>query len=112
MEKEPELQEVKVAREVVGRAIRRLNALEYLILFLAVGLALAAGAVVGWLLSYSFGLSFRWGWAGSSMLLFLIPAGVAYLREARPPEGAGRRTEPPHSEGGREVTSKPKGFHG
>ena len=86
--------QAEVAREVMDRAIRRLNVLEYLILLLALALALLGGALVGWILQTAFGLPFRWGWAGASLFLFLIPEIMVYLREFRrsgsgPPRGPG-----------------------
>jgi hypothetical protein len=80
---EAEDQDVEVAREVMSRAIRRLNVLEYLILLLALGLALLGGALVAWIVSTAAGLSFRWIWAGASLLLFIVPGGIVYLRELR-----------------------------
>jgi uncharacterized membrane protein len=78
-----EEREVAAAREVMSRAIWRLNILEYLILLVALGLALLGGALVAWILSTSTGFSFRWGWAGASLLLFIVPGGIVYLRELR-----------------------------
>jgi uncharacterized membrane protein len=80
---EPEQKELKAARVVTSRAIWRLNVLEYFILLAAVGLALLGGALVAWTLSTLAGLSFRWCWAGSSLLLFIVPGGIVYLREFR-----------------------------
>ena len=112
MRETPEEKETKIAREVMGRAIRRLNALEYMILVLAVVLALVGGAVVGWLLSFSFAVPFRWGWAGASLLLFLIPGGVVYVRDLRRPGGEGRKREGRDPDDGGDVTTKPKDVHG
>ena len=80
---EPEQKEMEAAREVMSRAIWRLNILEYFILLAAVCLALLGGALVAWILSTLAGLSFRWCWAGSSLLLFIVPGGIVYLREFR-----------------------------
>ena len=70
-------------REALSWVLRRLNVLEFLILFLAVGLALLGGALVGWVLSSSLGLSFRWSWVVGSLFLFILPGGFVYLREFR-----------------------------
>lgn len=75
--------EVDAAREVTARAIRRLNILEYVILFFALVLALLGGALVAWVVSSSTELSFRWVWAGASLLLFVLPGALVYLRERR-----------------------------
>ena len=75
--------QAEAAREVMDRALRRLNILEYLILLLALGLALLGGAVVAWILHAAFGMPFRWGWAGASLLLFLVPGVSVYVRELR-----------------------------
>jgi hypothetical protein len=75
--------EVEAAREVAARAIRRLNILEYVILFFALALALLGGALVAWVVSSATDLSFRWTWAAASLLLFVLPGALVYLRERR-----------------------------
>jgi hypothetical protein len=75
--------EARVTREVASRALWRLNLLEYLILFAALVLALAGGALVAWVLNATTGVSFRLGWISASLLLFIIPGGTVYLRELR-----------------------------
>jgi hypothetical protein len=79
--------EARVTREVASRALWRLNLLEYVILFAAVVLALAGGGLVAWVLNASAGISFRLGWVGASLLLFIIPGGMVYLRELRRERG-------------------------
>jgi len=81
MELDPE--EVRAAREVMNRAIRRLDVLEYLVLVAAFLLALLGGALVAWMLNASAGFSFRWSWGLASILLFILPGGWVYLRELR-----------------------------
>jgi hypothetical protein len=76
-------QEIEAARKVTERALRRLNILEYVILLMALILALLGGAVVAWVVSSSTDLSFRWTWTGASFLLFVLPGGFVYLRERR-----------------------------
>lgn len=71
------------AREAVQWIVGRLNVLEYLILFFALVLALAGGALVAWALHSALSLSFRWIWALSSLVLFILPGGFVYLREFR-----------------------------
>jgi len=73
----------ELAREVAERAIRRLNLLEHLFLMVAAGAALLAGLLVAWLLSQSVEAPFRTTWAVSSLILFLLPAGVSWLRVRR-----------------------------
>lgn len=68
-------------REEMDRAIRRLDALEWVILFTAVGFALGGGALVAWILSSGTDLSFRALWAGLSVLLLLIPGALVFIRE-------------------------------
>jgi hypothetical protein len=77
------LDEARATREIAGRALRRLDVLEYVILLAALILALLGGALVAWLLTATAGLSFRIGWAVSSLLLFIVPGGTVYLRELR-----------------------------
>ncbi len=76
-------EEAEVARQVMGRAIKRLNILEYLILGFALILALGGGALVAWMLSGLTDLSFRWSWAGASLFLFILPGAFVYFREIR-----------------------------
>ena len=76
-------QESEAARQALGWVVGRLNVLEFLILFLALVLALLGGALVAWLLSPALSLSFRWLWAVTSLLLFILPGGFVYLREFR-----------------------------
>lgn len=76
-------------RDAMRRAIRRLNALEYLILGAAALLALAGGALVGWIGAEAAGLSFRLTWGAASLLLFVLPGVGVYLRERRKAGGAG-----------------------
>ncbi len=78
----------KETREEMERAIRRLNALEYVILVAAVLVALAGGGIVAFLLSAGTDLPLRPTWAILSLLLIIVPAAVVFGRErAR----AGRR---------------------
>lgn len=68
-------------RDVMERAIRRLNILEYVILGLAALLALLGGALVAWLLGEMVEIPFRLGWALASLFLFLVPGAIVYARE-------------------------------
>ena len=76
-------EEARAAREAVDWVMGRLSVLEYLILFLAMVLALLGGALVAWALGSAVPLSFRWTWALTSLLLFILPGGFVYLRELR-----------------------------
>jgi hypothetical protein len=75
--------ETQAAREALDWIRGRLTVLEYLILFLAMILALLGGALVAWILDAVVPLSFRWLWAGAALLLFILPGGFVYLREFR-----------------------------
>ena len=70
-------------REEMQRAIRRLDALEWVILFAAVGFAMGGGALVAWILSAGTGLGFRSTWIVLSILLLVIPGGIVFLKERR-----------------------------
>ncbi len=63
-------------RRMMETAIRRLNAFEYLILGVAMGLALLAGALAAWMAESLMGASFRLAWAFSSLLFLLCQAGT------------------------------------
>jgi hypothetical protein len=91
-----------LARETMRRALWRLNVLEYLILFLALLLALGGGALVAWILSTIASFPFRLTWGLTSLLLFIVPGGNVYLRELR--RGRNR--------GNHDVKSEPKDPHG
>jgi len=75
--------DAELAREVADRAIRRLNLLEHLFLMVAAGAALLAGLLLAWLLSQSVDAPFRTTWAISSLVLFLLPAGISWVRVRR-----------------------------
>jgi len=68
-------------REEMDRAIRRLDALEWVILLTAVGFALGGGALVAWILSSGTDIPFRVLWIGLSILLLVVPGGFVFLRE-------------------------------
>ena len=74
-------QEAELARQVMDRAVRRLDILEYLILLLALIFALVGGALVAWILGATLGTPFRVSWAVASLLLFVVPGGAVYIRE-------------------------------
>lgn len=71
----------QIARKVAGRAILRLGVLEVAMLVTAVFLCLLAGAVIALLVATSFDFSFRLAWTVASLLLFIVPAVVAWRRE-------------------------------
>lgn len=70
-------------RMEMERVIRRLNALELLILVAAVFFALGGGALVAFLLSSGTELPFRPTWAVLSLLLFVLPGVAVFGRERR-----------------------------
>lgn len=79
----PTPEDVEEVRQVVSRAIRRLNVLETLILGAAVVIALAGGWL-GALLAHSVvGLPVRTTWMVLSLLLFVIPGVLAWTMEKR-----------------------------
>lgn len=90
------------AREAMTWVTGRLNVLEYIILFLALVLALLGGALIAWVLAPVLPTSFRVIWAVVSLTLFILPAGFVYFREFRT-----RRLPPDRS-----PESKPKEPHG
>ena len=68
-------------RRMMETSIRRLNVLEYVILGVAVVLALLAGALAAWLVENVAGAPFRLTWALSSLLFFVVPGWVVLRRE-------------------------------
>lgn len=83
-------EDARVARKVMNRAIRRLNVLEWLLLGAAAVASLAGGWLAALLGRSALGLPFRGTWMTASLLLFLIPGGIAWAAERR-----SRRTPPP-----------------
>ena len=75
-------------RRMMEAAIRRLNALEYVILGIAMVLALLAGALAAWMVENLFGAPFRPTWAVSSLLFFIVPGWIVLRRERRAGTGA------------------------
>ena len=79
-------------RRMMETAIRRLDALEYVILGVVMGLALLAGALSAWILEIVTGDPSRLVWAFSSLLFFVVPGWVVLRRERRAKEEAGAVT--------------------
>ncbi len=77
-------------RRMMEIAIRRLNALEYVILGVAMALALLAGWLAAWMVENVIGAPFRLTWAVSSLLFFVVP-GAVVLRRERETGGAEER---------------------
>lgn len=82
------------ARKEMARAIRRLNALEYVILAGILILALLGGALLAILLEAGLGFPFRLTWIVGSLLLFVLPGVVVLGRE----KGWGRAAPAPDEE--------------
>jgi uncharacterized membrane protein len=83
-------------RREMQRAIRRLNALEYVLLLGAALLAAGGGLVAAFFLNSELGFPFRMSWFICSLLLFVLPGvtvlGRETLRSRRHPP------EPEHDE--------------
>ncbi len=73
-------------RRMMETAIRRLNVLEYVILGVAMALALLAGALAAWMVENLTGAPFRLTWALSSLLFFIVPGWVVLRRERQAAE--------------------------
>jgi hypothetical protein len=70
-------------RRMMETAIRRLNILEYVILGVAMVLALLAGSLAAWMVENLTGAPFRLTWAVSSLLFFIVPGWMVLRRERR-----------------------------
>lgn len=77
-------------REEMERAIRRLHALEYVILGFVALVALGGGALVAYILSSGTDLPFRATWIVLSLLLFIVPGMVVLARDRWKRRKAGR----------------------
>ncbi len=87
-EAHPETRRMTETRRMMKTAVGRLNALEYVILGVALVLALLAGALAAWLVENLTGAPFRLTWALSSLLFFVVPGWVVLRRERRAKGGA------------------------
>ena len=91
-ERPPQLE----TRQMIATAVRRLNALEYILLGTAMVLASAAGALTAWLLQSAVGVPFKPAWVVASVLFFGVPGWAVLLRDRRAKgrqEGGGERSE-------------------
>ncbi len=70
-------------RRMMETAIRRLNVLEYVILGIAMALALLAGWLAAWMVEGVAAAPFRLTWALSSLLFFVVPGWIVIRRERR-----------------------------
>lgn len=75
-----EREAARVAQVVTRRAIKRLDILEWVILLAGVGLAMLGGAVVAWIFAGMAGWDFRTMWIGASIVLFVVPGGIAVIK--------------------------------
>jgi hypothetical protein len=76
----------RATREVASRAVKRLDMLEWVILFGAAVLSTGGGALVALLVEHSFALPFRATWIVASLLIFGVPGWVAVRRAKREDE--------------------------
>jgi uncharacterized membrane protein len=72
-------------REVAVRAARRLELFEWALLGGAVAVALVGGALLAALLAAPLGVPFRVLWVGASIVMLVVPGGLA-LRRAKQEE--------------------------
>ena len=94
-----------MVRQVMSRAIRRLNLLEAILL----GAAAVAAVLGGWLAAYlgrgAFGWPFRTTWLAAAILLFGVPGVVAWTMDRRQRSNGNRQgdsgEDSPGSGGGR-----------
>ena len=63
-------------QRMMETAIRRLNALEFVILGMAMALSMVAGWVAAWLLEIVINAPFRIAWTVSSLLFFIVPGAI------------------------------------
>ena len=80
----------------MAQVVRRLSALEYLILAGILILALAGGALLALLLQTGLGLPFRITWIVGSILFFTVPGALVLTRE-RARSSRNRRDDTPEA---------------
>lgn len=78
-------EEVRRTQVVAARAVRRLEVIEWALLAGAVVVALGGGALLAALLAAPLGVSFRTLWIAASVVMLVVPGGLA-LRRARQEE--------------------------
>ncbi|MGD8287192.1 MAG: hypothetical protein PVI31_01060 [Gemmatimonadota bacterium] len=76
-------EEVRVTSEVARRAIRRLNVFEWVILGLAMAMAIGGGALVAWVAVGRSSPAFRTVWMVASLVVFIVPGIVVIVRHRR-----------------------------
>lgn len=76
-------EDVRVTSEVARRAIRRLNVFEWVILAIAMALAVGGGALVAWVAVGRSSPWFRTVWTATSLLVFIVPALVVMWRHRK-----------------------------
>lgn len=86
-------EEVRRTHEVAARAVKRLELFEWALLVGAVVVALGGGALLASLLSAPLGVSFRALWIAASVVMLVVPGGLA-LRAARKEERTVRPVTP------------------
>ena len=70
-------------RETVGRAIRRIGILEWVLLGAIVVLSLLGGAVIALLVVSLVEVPFRITWGVASIVIFVVPAATVWRREMK-----------------------------
>ncbi len=91
--------DAQAVSEVARRAIRRLDLLEVFIMAGGVVLALLGGLVIAWLLAGVAGLAFRTTWIAASLILFVVPGGIAIIKIRRDERAYARRRAGSDTEG-------------
>ncbi|MDE2982723.1 MAG: hypothetical protein OXU74_16150 [Gemmatimonadota bacterium] len=85
--RQPSQEDMRVVRQVMSRAIRRLNLLEAILL----GAAAVAAVAGGWLAAYlgrgAFGWPFGTTWLAAAILLFGVPGVLAWTMDRRQRSG-------------------------
>lgn len=76
-------EQLRAAREVTERAVRRLGMMETLLMMAAGLMALVAGALTAWLLAGAMDWPFRPLWIAASVIFFVVPGGVVLVRARR-----------------------------
>ncbi len=74
---------VRATREVAGRALRRLDMMEWVLFLVAAALSTGAGALVALLLAPLLHVSYRVLWVASSVVIFGVPGWLVVRRVRR-----------------------------
>jgi len=95
-----EREAARATREVTRRAIRRLDIFEWVVLAVAMGLAVAGGWLVAWVLVGSSGGQHRVVWMIVSVILAVVPGAIVFGKRRQEEQRGARDSQRQKGEDG------------